>query len=197
MPTMKTLPARWRSRPSPPPGARAEHDGVRRPCLQTAPTGPAPRLPSGKPDFTGVWQRAYMPDMSRNGRGQQGFAEPPFAPNDSPAKREELRKAGNFAELPFTPAGLERLEDLRCRQRRIHRQLHAVRPEPIDQLARSDADHAERQVPHPALRAEHVVPHHPHRRPRAPQDVEPTWFGHSIGKWDGDTLIVDTVGFNG
>jgi len=24
----------------------------------------------------------------------------------------------------------------------------------------------------------------------------PAWLGHSIGKWDGDTLVVDTVGFN-
>ncbi len=29
-----------------------------------------------------------------------------------------------------------------------------------------------------------------------PKDLEPTWFGHSIGKWDGDTLVVDTIGFN-
>ena len=29
-----------------------------------------------------------------------------------------------------------------------------------------------------------------------PKDLEPTWFGHSIGKWDGDTLVVDTTGFN-
>ena len=25
-----------------------------------------------------------------------------------------------------------------------------------------------------------------------PKNLEPTWFGHSIGKWDGDTLVVDT-----
>jgi hypothetical protein len=24
----------------------------------------------------------------------------------------------------------------------------------------------------------------------------PTWMGHSVGHWDGDTLVVDTVGFN-
>jgi hypothetical protein len=24
----------------------------------------------------------------------------------------------------------------------------------------------------------------------------PTWWGHSIGRWDGDTLVVDTVGYN-
>jgi hypothetical protein len=27
-----------------------------------------------------------------------------------------------------------------------------------------------------------------------PKDVEPTWMGDSIGKWEGDTFVVDTVG---
>ena len=27
-----------------------------------------------------------------------------------------------------------------------------------------------------------------------PDDPDPTWFGHSIGHWDGDTLVVDTIG---
>ena len=30
-----------------------------------------------------------------------------------------------------------------------------------------------------------------------PNDPNPSWMGHSIGKWDGDTLVVDTIGFNG
>jgi len=29
-----------------------------------------------------------------------------------------------------------------------------------------------------------------------PKDLDPTWMGDSIGKWDGDALVVDTVGFN-
>jgi len=29
-----------------------------------------------------------------------------------------------------------------------------------------------------------------------PKDPNPTWSGYSIGKWDGDTLEVDTTGFN-
>jgi len=29
-----------------------------------------------------------------------------------------------------------------------------------------------------------------------PADVQPSWMGHSVGTWDGDTLVVDTVGFN-
>ena len=29
-----------------------------------------------------------------------------------------------------------------------------------------------------------------------PQDMPATWMGDSIGKWEGDTLVVDTTGFN-
>jgi hypothetical protein len=29
-----------------------------------------------------------------------------------------------------------------------------------------------------------------------PTDLDPTFMGHSIGKYEGDTLIVDTIGFN-
>ncbi len=29
-----------------------------------------------------------------------------------------------------------------------------------------------------------------------PKDPDPTWYGYSVGKWEGDTLVVDTVGVN-
>jgi hypothetical protein len=29
-----------------------------------------------------------------------------------------------------------------------------------------------------------------------PREADPTWMGHSVGRWEGDTLVVDTTGFN-
>ena len=29
-----------------------------------------------------------------------------------------------------------------------------------------------------------------------PADPDPSWVGHSIGKWEGETLVVDTIGYN-
>ena len=29
-----------------------------------------------------------------------------------------------------------------------------------------------------------------------PTDMEPTYYGHSVGHWEGDTLVIDTIGFN-
>ena len=29
-----------------------------------------------------------------------------------------------------------------------------------------------------------------------PKDLVPSYYGHSIGWWEGDTLVVDTIGFN-
>jgi hypothetical protein len=166
------------------------------PVPTSAPTGPAPRLPNGKPDFSGVWQRPYVPDMSRNGRGQTGYAEAPFAPNDPPAKRDELHKAGNVAELPFTAAGLDDWKTYdptdgdytgNCLPFGMSRSLNS--PDPM-QIMQNDR--------YLALMFEqnswfHIV----HFNAEHPKNAEPTWFGHSTGKWDGDTLIIDTVGFNG
>jgi len=30
-----------------------------------------------------------------------------------------------------------------------------------------------------------------------PKDLSPTYMGNSVAKWDGDTLVVDTIGYNG
>ena len=29
-----------------------------------------------------------------------------------------------------------------------------------------------------------------------PKDLDPSWYGHSVGTWDGDTLVIESSGFN-
>ena len=31
---------------------------------------------------------------------------------------------------------------------------------------------------------------------KLPDDPQPSWLGYSVGKWDGDSLVVDTIGLN-
>ena len=73
-------------------------------------------------------------------------------------------------------------------------------------VPRMAADFAWRLVQYPTTRPTHIFllyegNMHSFRQifmdgRKHPVDPTPTWFGHSIGRMDGDTLVVDTIGFN-
>lgn len=137
------------------------------------PTGPAPRTPSGKIDFSGVWEKPYVPDMTKDGKGQKGFPELPFTPWGEAEWNSYDAADGDYtgACLPF---GMTRSMNT---------------PEPM-QFMQSDK--------YLAFLFEQnswftVVPidGRPHGNGIA------TWFGDSVGHWEGDTLVIDTVNFNG
>ena len=63
-----------------------------------------------------------------------------------------------------------------------------------------------RFVQHPTTNATHIFQlqegnAHTYRQVfmggrKHPEDPSPTWYGHSIGRWDGNTLVIDTIGLN-
>jgi hypothetical protein len=137
------------------------------------PAGPTPRTPSGKVDFSGVWEKPYVPDMTKDGKGQHGFPILPFTPWG-----EAEWKAYDAAEGDYTGS---------CLPFGMTRSMNT--PEPM-QVMQSDK--------YLAFLFEQnswftVVPldGRPHGT------GIPTWFGDSVGHWEGDTLVVDTVNFNG
>jgi hypothetical protein len=142
-----------------------------------APTGPAPRLPNGKPDFTGVWDHPYVNNMSNSNRNPV------------------IQKGAG--ELPYTPAGLANIQAYdpekngdytgMCMPFGLTRSMNSPYPIQIMQTDRHVAFLFEQSTWF------HAVPF----RSEHPAQIEPAWFGNSIAKWDGDTLIVDTIGFNG
>ena len=150
---------------------------VTTPGSRNAPTGPAPRLANGRPDFNGVWDHAYVPDMSLSAKNTAQQMAP--------------------GPLPLTPRGLENIKSYdpekdgdytgMCMPYGLTRSFNG--PFPI-QIMQTDK--------HVGFLFEmgtwfHVAPFKDAHSP----DPNPTWFGESIAKWDGDTLVVDTIGFNG
>lgn len=135
------------------------------------PVGPVPRLTSGAPDLSGVWL----------GGGPVGSIEDGLAPGDTvpllpeARKLKESRLAKDEPAANCLPTGVPRIDLLPWRI--IQTPTHVF-------FLYEGNIHSYRQVfmdgrSHPTGDA-----------------LNPTWFGHSIGRWDGDTLVVDTVGFN-
>ncbi len=137
------------------------------------PTGPAPRIADGKPDLSGLWQRPYVPDMTKNTKDQQGMAELPFTEWGANAWKNYDAAKGDYTGscLPFG----------------LTRSMNSPDPIQIMQSATYVALLYEQNTWFKVI----PIDGRPHR------DGVGTWFGDSVGKWDGDTLVVDTVNFNG
>jgi hypothetical protein len=132
-----------------------------------------PRLPNGKPDLNGVWERPYVPDMSRNGRDQQGPGMLPFTPWGA-----EVFRSYDVSKFDYTG---------HCLPQGLTRSMNSPFPVEIFQTEKRLA------VLYEAWNVFHVIPTDSRTHPK---DPDPTWMGNSVGKWDGDTLVIDTIGFN-
>ena len=137
------------------------------------PDGPTPRLPTGQVDFSGVWQKPYVPDMTKDGRDQKGVAELSFTPWG-----EAEWKSYDAAEGDYTGS---------CLPFGMTRSVNT--PEPM-QIMQSDKYFAFLFEQNSWFS---VIP----IDGRAHGNGIPTWFGDSVGRWEGDTLVIDTVNFNG
>jgi hypothetical protein len=138
--------------------------------------GPTPRLHDGKPDLSGPWVGGGSnSDIERDGGLQPG--ELPLLPwaRDLRDQREEA----NEPYLYCTPMGVPRKNPYPWR---IVQAYTAKGPSYIFFLHENGDAGAHRQV---------FMDGRPH-----PRNPIPTWFGHSIGHWDGDALVIDTVGYN-
>jgi hypothetical protein len=137
------------------------------------PAGSVPRTPDGKPDLSGVWDRPYVPDMTKTMANQNGTAELPFT--DWGLKQW---KSYDVNEGDYTGA---------CLPSGLTRAINSPMPLQIMQNAKYVSFLFEFD------NWFHVVPidGREHRKQIA------TWAGDSVGRWEGDTLVVDTVNFNG
>jgi hypothetical protein len=131
---------------------------------RVGPAGPAPKMPDGKPDFSGVW---YSPRTVDAGK-------PVMTPWAAALTKERTEShSRDDPEARCLPAGVPRMNPFPWK---------TVQTPGLLVMLFEGNIHTYRQI---------FMEGREH-----PKDLDPTWYGHSIGKWDGDTLVVDTVGFN-
>ena len=163
------VPAQWQKLPSQ--GVPRTKDG------KVDLTAPAPREPDRKPDFSGVWQ-IETPKYLINLAADFKPGELPIQPWAA-ALTKERGTGVHAAEEPQAsclPAGLPRI-NATPNPFRIYQQ------EPSVVVILYEAFSLYRQI---FLDGRELI-----------KDPNPSWLGYSVGKWDGDTLVVDTTGFNG
>jgi hypothetical protein len=136
---------------------------------------PIPRLPDGKVDLTGPWVGGgTVEDIGRDGGLQGEFPLLPWA--------RELRDRRRRQDEPYTaclPMGPLRSNPYPWKFAAAYTSKGLSHMYILHELG--DAGN-------------HRVVYMDGRK--HPEDLIPTWTGHSIGRWEGDTLVVDAVGFN-
>jgi hypothetical protein len=143
----------------------------------------SPAAPSQAPDLSGVW-RPHAPASARSYSGYSFIKdEPPMTPWAA-AKFHEAKPTfgpravavedSNSPDYNCLPPGVPYIY---------------FRPHPFEMIQAPgrvimyfEYDHFVREV---------FMDGRPH-----PDGLEATWMGHSIGHYEGDTLVVDTIGFN-
>ena len=156
------------------------------------PSSKIPRMPDGKPDLNGVWQGG----SNRIGTWEE--ANGGGGTNSTTGKTTPFAVRGPQEKAPYQPWAAEKVLEsfnrrgiddpmARCYAPGVPRTTTmGLFPMQIVQTPQNvvmlfEVFHVFRVIP---IGAKH------------PDDLEPSFMGDSVGHWEGDTLVVDVVGFN-
>jgi hypothetical protein len=164
--------------------------------------GPTPKAADGHPDLSGVW------GLARTGGGRAGAATaggPAPAPGAPPPPREFNGYATFFDVgaglkdgLPLLPGAAELLKQRKAENSKDNPDAHCL---PLGLMQLHEHPQPRKIIQNPGLT---VILYEAQAgvrqiftdgRPLPPADAQPWWYGYSVGKWDGDTLVVETTGF--
>ncbi len=136
---------------------------------------PAPRTADGKPDLSGVWQgeTRFLANLAVDLKPGELVMQPWAS-----ALTDERKTGAHAAEEPQAnclPPGLPRIN--------FTPYPFKIIETPDEVLILYESYELTRQI---FLDGRELI-----------KDTNPSWMGYSVGKWDGDTLVIDTTGFNG
>ena len=184
-----------------------------RPAKDAASTVRTARAANGKPDFGGVWQalneahwdlqahEARAAIVTQRGVYDYEYARVPAAPvlalGAAGGVPGSLGVVQGDGQIPYKPEALgvkqangenwiDRDPELKCYLPGIPRAMYM--PYPFTIVQGTDKIH----MTYAFSNAARVI--HMDKVEGPPDD---TYMGHSVGKWEGDTLVVDVTNFNG
>ena len=161
------LRAQWLHQPTP--GIPRTRDG--KPNL----AAPAPRTPDGKPDLSGLWNK-ISPKYSRNIAADLKPGDiQPWAQTLVQQRKEDLGKDYmNVVCVPLGPGYSTDADSTGAEMMKI------IQTPALIIILNPDLTYRQIFLDGRALET-------------APN---PSWMGYSVGRWDGDTLVVESFGFN-
>ena len=155
---------------------------------------PAPRL-NGRPDLSGVWQAERTPERELARVLGEGFNAVQIDPQDFTKEVIDVFWGLKPEQVPVTPEGAAAQKRLQATPDQWPHTQCLPASIPADLFVLSFKIF---QAPREIVMATEIGS--PVRQiytdGRAlPKDPEPTYMGYSTGKWEGDTLVVETAGF--
>jgi hypothetical protein len=182
------LSAQWPDFPTP--GVPKTADG--KPNL----SGPVPRGVDGKPDLSGVWQYSRPPGTP----GPVPATQAPSSSTELVPLAVRLSQFWNLGAafpdgLPFQPWAAELHRQRVATNSKENPDAHCL---PLGLMQLHTHGQPRKMIQTPGVI---VILYEANAGIRQiftdgrqqPKDVEPWWFGYSTGKWDGDTLVVETT----
>jgi hypothetical protein len=167
-----TLTAPAGSQQGNPPAPTDSRPGAPKPAWP--PSGPTPRTADGKPDLSGAWApNAISQNVDLVATGVQVPFQP-WAEKVYQQHKDTISK--DDPEARCLPPGVPRMTTTPY-------PFRIVQTPALTIIVYEGGAHIWRQI---------FTDGRPHS-----EDPNPSWLGESIGHWEGDTFVIDTVGQNG
>jgi hypothetical protein len=151
---------------------------------------PTPRTADGKPDLSGVWLNEWF-------YGGQVRRPPVSPPGEPPASTFANIGAGFPEGLPFQPWAKELMDTRKEQNSKANPDAHCL---PMGIMQFHEHPQPRKMVQTPGLLLilyegnSGVRQIFTDGRASPNNDPQPWWYGYSSGRWEGDTLVVETTG---
>jgi hypothetical protein len=160
--------------------------------------GPTPKTTDGKPDLSGIWQYTRPPGPPPATVAAEAAAATPDIVPLAVRLSQFWNLGASFKDgLPFQPWAAELHRQRVAENSKDNPDAHCL---PLGLMQFHTHGQPRKMVQTPGVI---VILYEANGGIRqiftdgrsAPKDPQPWWYGYSVGKWDGDTLVVETTGF--